>query len=87
MWAPAEEIFPGRTLKFGRRFERVEKNFNFSTRNPGHLHACTHECMAQFVLRIDFWYNTWGQALKSKWHLVTVSIPDYGSCSDSKTKG
>ena len=30
-----EEIFPGRILKFGRHFERVENNFNFSTRDPG----------------------------------------------------
>ena len=31
-----EDIFPDRILKFGQ----VEKNFNFSTRDPGHLHAC-----------------------------------------------
>ena len=49
-----EEIFPGRILKFGRHFERVEKNFNFSTRDPGRLHACPHARMAQFFLKIDF---------------------------------
>ena len=26
-----------------------------------------------------------GTAHKSKWHLVTVSIPDYGSCLSLKT--
>ena len=36
-----EEIFPGRILKFGHHFEGVEKNFYFSTRDPGYLHACT----------------------------------------------
>ena len=49
-----EEIFPGRILKFGRHFERVEKKLNLSTRDPGHLHACTHARMAQFFLRIHF---------------------------------
>ena len=49
-----EEIFPGRILTFGRHFERVEKNFNFSTRDPGHLHACAHARMAHFFLKIDF---------------------------------
>ena len=50
-----EDIFPGRILKFGRHFEWVDKkNFNFSTRDPGHLHACAHARMAQFVLKIDF---------------------------------
>ena len=50
-----EEIFRGRILKFKRKFEQVEKNFNFSTRDPGRLHACAHACMAQFFfLKIDF---------------------------------
>ena len=34
-----EEIFPGQTIKFGRHFEWVEKNFNFSTHDPGRLRA------------------------------------------------
>ena len=56
-----EEIFPGRILKFGRHFERVEKNFNFSTSDPGRLHACTHARMAQFFfLRIGFFGTTHG---------------------------
>ena len=46
-----EEIFPGRILKFGRHFERVEKKFNFSTRDPGHLHACVHARIAQLFLK------------------------------------
>ena len=45
-----EEIFPGRILKFGRHFERVEKNFNFSTRDPGRLHACAHARMENLPL-------------------------------------
>ena len=50
-----EELFPGRILKFGRHFEQVEKNFNFSTRDPGRLHACAHARRAQFfILKIDF---------------------------------
>ena len=49
-----KEIFPGRILKLGRHFQLVEKKFNFSTRAPGHLHACTHAHMAQFFLKIDF---------------------------------
>ena len=49
-----EEIFPGRILKFGRRFEQVEKNFNFSTRDPGRLHACAHARMAQFFSKNRF---------------------------------
>ena len=43
-----EDIFPGRILKFGSDFEREEKNFNFSTRDPGRLHACAHARMAHF---------------------------------------
>ena len=43
-----EDIFSGRILKLERHFERVGKNFNFSTRDPGHLHACAHARMAQF---------------------------------------
>ena len=53
-----EEIFPGRILKFGRRFEQVEKNFNFSTRDPGRLHACAHACMAQFFSKNRFFFGT-----------------------------
>ena len=49
-----EEIFPGRILKFGRHFERIEKNFNFSTRDPGRLHACAHARMAQFFSKNRF---------------------------------
>ena len=56
-----EEIFPGRILKFGRRFEQVEKNFNFSTRDPGRLHACAHACMAHFFLKIDFFGTIHGE--------------------------
>ena len=58
-----------------------KKKFNFSTRDPDHLHACAHARMAQFFLKIDFFYNTWRQDYKSKWNLVTVYIPDYGSWS------
>ena len=75
-----EEIFPGRILKFGRHFERVEKNFNFSTRHPGHLLACAHARMAQFFLKIDFLVQHMGTSPQ----LVTVSIPDYGSCFQYK---
>ena len=53
-----EEIFPGRILKFGRHFERVEKKFNFSTRDPGRLHACAHARMVQFFLKINFFGTT-----------------------------
>ena len=49
-----EEIFAGRILKFGRHFERVEKNFNSSTRDPGRLHACAHARMAQFFSKNRF---------------------------------
>ena len=49
-----EDIFPDKNLKFGRHFEQVEKNFNFSTRDAGHLHACALARMAQFFLKIDF---------------------------------
>ena len=42
-----EEIFPGRILKFGRHFERVEKN-------SGCLHACAHARMAQFFSKNRF---------------------------------
>ena len=55
-----EEIFPGRILKFGRHFERVEKNFNFFTRDPGRLHACAHARMAQFFSKIRFFGTTHG---------------------------
>ena len=53
-----KDIFPGRILKFGRHFERVEKNFNFSTRDPGHLHACALARVAPFFLKIDFFFGT-----------------------------
>ena len=43
-----EDLFHGRIFKFGRHFERVEKKFNFSTRDRGHLHACAHARMAHF---------------------------------------
>ena len=55
-----ENIFPSKILKFGRRFERVEKNFNFSTRDPGHLLACAHACMVQAFLKINFFGATHG---------------------------
>ena len=55
-----EKIFPDRILKFGRHFERVEKNFNFSTRDPGRLHACVHARMAQFFSKSRFFGTTHG---------------------------
>ena len=55
-----EEIFPGRILKFGRHFERIEKNFHFSARDPGCLHACAHARMAQFFSKIRFFDTTHG---------------------------
>ena len=55
-----EEIFLGRVLKFGRHFERVEKNFNFSTRDSGRLHACAHARMAQFFSKNRFFSTTHG---------------------------
>ena len=53
-----EEIFPGRILKLGRHFEGVEKNFNFSARDPGRLHACAHARMAQFFSKNRFFDTT-----------------------------
>ena len=61
-----EEIFPGRILKFGPHFERVEKNFNFSTRDPGRLHACTHARMAQFFSKNRFFGTTHGDKSTSQ---------------------
>ena len=55
-----EEIFPGRILKFRRQYERVEKNLNFSTRDPGRLHACAHARMAQFFSKNRFFGTTHG---------------------------
>ena len=55
-----EKIFPGRILKFGRHFERIEKNFNFSTRDPGRLHACAYARMAQFFSKNIFLGTTNG---------------------------
>ena len=75
-----EEIFPGRILKFGRHLKRVENNFNFSTRDHGHLHACAHTRMAHFFLKIDFLLQHMGTSPQ----LVTVSIADYGSCFQYK---
>ena len=60
-----EEIFPGRILKFGRHFERVEKNFNFSTHDPGHLHACAHARMAKFF-KNSFFGTTHGDKPSSQ---------------------
>ena len=53
-----EEIFPGRILKFGRQFERVEKNFNFSTRDLGRLHACAHARLALFFFSKNIFFGT-----------------------------
>ena len=55
-----EETFPGRILKFGRHFEQIEKNFHFSARNPGCLHACAHVRMAQFFSKNRFFDTTHG---------------------------
>ena len=55
-----DDIFPGRILKFGRHFERVNKNFNFSTRDPGHLHASAHARMVQFFSKNRFFGTTHG---------------------------
>ena len=61
-----EEIFSGRILKFGRHFERVEKNFHFSARDPGCLHACAHARMTQFFSKNRFFDTTHGDKLKSQ---------------------
>ena len=63
-----EDIFPGRILKIGRHFERVKRNFIFSTRIPGHLHACAHAHarMANFFLKIDFLVQHMGTSLQVK---------------------
>ena len=67
--AGTEEIFPCRILEFGRHFERVEKLFNFSTRDPEHLHAYAHSCMAHFCfffLKIDFLVQHMGKSPQVK---------------------
>ena len=55
-----ENIFPSRILKFGRYFERVEKNFNYCTRDSGHLHACALAPMAYFFSKNTFFGTTHG---------------------------
>ena len=71
-----EDIFPGRILKFVRHFERVEEKVQFLHADPGHLHARR----ADIFLKINFLVQHIGQAHKSKWNFVMVSIPDYDSC-------
>ena len=63
-----EKIFPGRVLKFGRHFER-RKKFQFLHARSWPFTRVRVALLAQFFLKIDFWYNTWGKAHKSKWHL------------------
>ena len=72
-----EEIFPGRILKFVRHFERVEKNFNFSTRNPGRLHACPHARMAQLFSKNRFFGTTHGDKPTSQ-NGISLRSGDWG---------
>ena len=55
-----EEIFPGRILKFGRPFERVEKN-SISPRAilAVYTRACTR-VRCNFLLKLDFFGTTHG---------------------------
>ena len=61
-----EDIFPGRILKFGRHFERVEEKVQFLHADPGHLHACAHVRMADIFLKIDFWVQHIGTSPQVK---------------------
>ena len=45
---------------FGRHFERVEKNFNFSTRDPDHLHACGSRVYGAIFSKNRFFGTTHG---------------------------
>ena len=69
-----EEIFPGRILKFGRHFKWVEKNFNFSTRDPVRLHTCAHARMVQFFSKNRFFGTTHGDKPTSQ-NGISLSSP------------
>ena len=61
-----EDIFHGRNVKFGRHFKRVEKNFNFSMRDPGHLHAFAQARLAKFFSKNRFFGTTNGGKPKTQ---------------------
>ena len=67
-------------LKFGN----FRRHFPCTT-SPKILAACTTRvlrAMAQFVLKRKL-SDICGQPQYQKWHALTVSVPDYGSCDNS----
>ena len=59
---PPGRLIPCRNFQIwiGRHFERVEKNFNFSTRDPDHLHACGSRVYGAIFSKNRFFGTTHG---------------------------